>query len=272
MPALRLATFLAPNAYPAYAALTDYLARRLQRSTVLQVADTHDAYLTLNPDLAFICGLPYVLLRRQGVPIEALCAPVLVGERYAGRPIYFSDVIVRADAPYARFEDLRACRWAYNEEVSQSGYGITRHTLLQMGETRGFFGQVINLGWHQRAIQAVIDGTIDATAIDSQVLAIELSQRPELTHQLKIIAVLGPSTIQPVVVRADLPNALKQSLQEAICQAHTDDAVQNAFAQAYFAHFVPITDSSYHDIRAMLSSAEQAQFLRIDPTMPPTTP
>jgi phosphonate transport system substrate-binding protein len=33
-------------------------------------------------------------------------APVLAGDRYAGRPIYYSDVIVRHDSPISCLEEL----------------------------------------------------------------------------------------------------------------------------------------------------------------------
>src|SRR6266851_7384114 len=34
------------------------------------------------------------------------------------------------------------------EPLSQSGYGITRYSLLRLGETQGFFGQVVKTGSH----------------------------------------------------------------------------------------------------------------------------
>jgi phosphonate transport system substrate-binding protein len=57
-------------------------------------------------------GLPaansYVqLARRNRPPIELPGAPVLQGERYGGRPIYFSDVLVHRDSPFCSFADLR---------------------------------------------------------------------------------------------------------------------------------------------------------------------
>ncbi|HEX3202938.1 MAG TPA: hypothetical protein VHW42_13520 [Actinomycetes bacterium] len=46
-----------------------------------------------------ICGLPYVWLAdRHPPPVEPLAAPVLAGERYGGRPVSYSDVIVHHDS------------------------------------------------------------------------------------------------------------------------------------------------------------------------------
>ena len=53
----------------------------------------------------------------------------------------------------------------------------------------------------------VAAGEVDAAAIDSQVLAIELRDHPALAAELRVIEVLGPSTIQPVVAARHLPVA-----------------------------------------------------------------
>ena len=72
-----------------------------------------------------------------------------MGDRYGGRPIYFSDVIVHRDSPFRSFLDLRGHSWAYNEPLSHSGYGITRYHLLELGETGGFFSEVVEAGFHE---------------------------------------------------------------------------------------------------------------------------
>jgi phosphonate transport system substrate-binding protein len=82
--------------------------------------------------------LPYVdLMDLPEPPVELLAAPVLVGERYGGRPIYFSDVIVRRDSPIHCFAELRGRSWTYNDTASHSGYNLTRYQLLRAGETGG---------------------------------------------------------------------------------------------------------------------------------------
>jgi len=80
-------------------------------------------------------------------------------------------------------EDLQAKRgrsWAYNEPNSQSGYGIIRHHLLQIDETLGFFGSIVEAGWHERSIHLVRSGQVNASAIDSHVLAVAMRDDPGL--------------------------------------------------------------------------------------------
>src|SRR5207248_10541169 len=135
---------------------------------------------------------------------------------------------------------------------SQSGYGITRYRLLQMGETNGFFGKVVEAGFHQESIQMVCAGQVDASAIDSQVLAVALRDDPALAVQLKVIDTLGPSTIQPVVAATHLPPDLRAALRSALLSLAADPAARDRLAEAFIERFAPITDADYDDIREML--------------------
>ena len=143
MDRLRFGTFLAPNIMPVYQAIAEEVGRRLGIETELVVETDYEACAKDENEVCFVCSLPYVEFERQGIsPAVPIAAPVLEGGRYGGRPIYFSDVIVHRDSPFASFLDLRGRSWAYNEPLSHSGYGITRYHLVEIGETRGFFGEV----------------------------------------------------------------------------------------------------------------------------------
>ncbi len=260
---LRVVTFLAPCLWPFYAFVTRYLAERLGLTAELIDGESYDR-LDDQADVAFVCGLPYVQLRRALEPaVEPLAAPVLAGERYGGRPIYFSDVIVHRDSPFRCFGDLRGCTWAYNELLSQSGYGITRHHLLLLGEVHGYFAEVIETGWHHRSIETVGSGEADASAVDSQVLALMQRERPDLAKKLRVIDVLGPSPIQPVVAVRRLPESLKADLQAMLLQMADDPEAQTVLEQYLVQRFVPVTDEDYADILHMLELAEARGFLKI---------
>ncbi|HEV8194410.1 MAG TPA: PhnD/SsuA/transferrin family substrate-binding protein, partial [Ktedonobacterales bacterium] len=206
----------------------------------------------------------YVELTRTGEPpVELLAAPVLQGERYRELPIYFSDVIVRRDSPYSAFAELRGCSWAYNDPDSHSGYNITRYTLVCLGETHGFFGCVVEAGFHQEALTMVADGRVDASAIDSQVLAVELRDHPDLVEGVRIIDALGPATIQPVVAARHVPVTLKDELRAALYAMGDDPTVRDTLDYGLVARFIPVADATYDDIRAMVAAAEAADFVTL---------
>jgi phosphonate transport system substrate-binding protein len=261
---LRFATFLAPNMLGVYRFVADYVGEKLGRRTELFVGSSFDQFAAGEADVGFICGLPYVQLARQpSPPVELLAAPLLQGERYQGKPIYFSDVIVHTESSYRSFSDLRGCSWAYNDLDSHSGYNVTRHRLVSMGETRGYFGQVVEGGSHQRSIRMVCNGEVDAAAIDSQVLAVELRDYPALRPRLRVIDALGPAGIQPVVAASRLPDSLKADIKDVLLAMGDDPVAGARLAHGFVERFLPVTDENYEDVRTMLTAAEDADFMTI---------
>ena len=256
---LRFATFLAPSMERVYTWIADATASRLGTTAELHVGRHYDELADGRADVAFLCGLPYVHLADAAEPTVApLAAPILAGDRYEGRPIYFSDVIVRADSVFASLGDLRGTTWAYNEPDSQSGFGVVRAHLARVGETRGFFGRVVEAGFHDTSIRLVADGVVDGAAIDSQVLTIALRDDPLLAERVRAVAALGPSTIQPVVAAARLPLDLQDSLCAALVDLTEDPAAAGPFAHGSMVGFVPVTDRDYDDIRRMEHDADAA--------------
>ncbi|MDQ5825732.1 MAG: PhnD/SsuA/transferrin family substrate-binding protein [Chloroflexota bacterium] len=259
---LRFTTFLAPSIRPMYEAVAEYVGRELGCDTTLVEGQSFDEFADGNCDIGFICGLPYVqLMTQKPSPVELLAAPVLQGNRYEGRPIYFSDVIVRRDSPIQTFDDLRGRSWSYNDCDSHSGYGVTRYHMVRKGQTKGYFGQVVQAGFHQESIRLVRAGEVDASAIDSQVLAVAMRDEPALTEELRIIETLGPSSIQPVVAAHTLPEGLKADVRAALLRMHTDPQGRLGLSHGLVARFAPVIDEDYNDIRKMLAATEAADFI-----------
>ncbi|HEX2029821.1 MAG TPA: PhnD/SsuA/transferrin family substrate-binding protein [Actinomycetota bacterium] len=261
MERLRFGTYLAPNVLPVYSAIAEHVGRRLGIETHLVVETSYESCERDENDVCFVCSLPYVTLERRGVsPAEPVAAPVLQGARYGGRPIYFSDVIVHRDSEFRSFADLRGASWAFNEPLSHSGYGITRYHLVRLGETSGFFGRVVEAGFHEESIRMVARGEVDASAIDSQVLAVALRDDPSLRERLRLVDALGPSTIQPVAVSKRLPTELREAVRGALVEMHVDAEARRRLARGLVERFVAVGPSDYDDIRMMLDAVEAAGF------------
>jgi phosphonate transport system substrate-binding protein len=256
---LRLVTFLAPSMLPVYRFLADRIGRRLHRRVELVVGRSVAQFEQGEADLGVLCGLPYVwLAARRPPPVQPLAAPVLQGARYGGRPIYYSDVIVGHHSPISRLEELGGRSWAFNEPASHSGHTLTLYSLLGLGAGPGFLGPVLQAGFHQRAIRLVATGRVDAAAIDSQVLAIELRDHPRLAGRLRVIGAFGPSTIQPVVAASRLPDRLKDQAREVLVTLADDPAARPVLDYGLIDRFTPVSDAAYDDIRAMLATIKTA--------------
>jgi phosphonate transport system substrate-binding protein len=261
MQTLRFATYLAPNLYETYEYIARYVGEKVGHAAVLTVGHSFDEFAEGQVDVGFICGLPYVQMADSpSCSVELLVAPVLQGERYQQKPIYFSDVIVRKDSPYASCADVRGlqvlqgCIWAYNQRVSHSGWNIVCYSLREQGEPASYFGQMIESGSHQRSVLLVLEGRADATAVDSHVLDVFLAKNREAAAELRIIDMLGPSSIPPVVIAKTVDQTLKRRVQEVLLTMHEDPHAASALRAGAINRFVQVSDEGYQDIRKMRES------------------
>ncbi|MEX2160933.1 MAG: PhnD/SsuA/transferrin family substrate-binding protein [Anaerolineales bacterium] len=265
---LRFTNCQAPNAEAHFGAIAAYLARKLGiEHEHVQVPDWRAREAALfrgEVQVGWVCGLPYVLeADRPGSSIELLAAPVMADSRYEGKPVYFSDVVVRAQEPVGDFLDLRDKRWAFNEPHSHSGYNITRYMLASKGLDGSFFAQRVEAGSHERALRLLLRGRIDATALDSTVLETELKNDPRLGEQVRIIEAWGPSPIPPWVVHRSLSVELQSRLRGALVNMHADPEGAALLASGRMKQFVAVADRDYDAIRGMYNKGKTIQFLEI---------
>ena len=256
---IRFATFLAPQLYGTYEHIARYVGGKVGYPADLTIGQSFEDFGAGRVDAGFICGLPYVRLADEPAnAVELLVAPVLQGERYRQKPVYFSDVIVRSDSPYTCFDDLSGCTWAYNEPGSHSGYNLVCSSLLERGKTLHYFGTMVKTGSHSRSLQLVLEGRADATAIDSHVLDVVLAQNKDLALQLRVVTMLGPSSIPPVVVAKSLDPDLKCRMREALLTMRGDPDMARVLHQGRIDHFVAVTDADYNDIRSIFARTQAA--------------
>jgi phosphonate transport system substrate-binding protein len=248
---------MADNAAVFCQGLAAYLARHLgvpvrvldgvlwqERERMLYRGEAH---------LGVVCGLQYVYAVDRGEQpgVDLLAAPVMGGARYQGRPIYFSDVVVRYDSPVRCLSDLRGAAWAYNEPTSHSGYILPRFVLASRGEKADFFGRVTMSGSHQRSLELILAGAIDASAIDTTVLEQELRLHPHLAEQLRVIETLGPSPVPPLVISRLVPESIRLALLRLLLEMSHDPIGMEVLARADVARFVRVSDADYDHIRHM---------------------
>lgn len=255
---LRVISYLAPNWFWFYEAIVAYLGRVLAVEIQLQ-ASQYDPLqdpilLTDQLDLAFICGLPLVRYGRVVAnQLQPIVAPVMEAPRYQNRPVYFTDVIVNAESSLFSFADLAGKTLCYNDPGSNSGYNLLRHRLLQGRHPKDFFGKTIQSGFHQRSIRWVIDGLADFAGIDSVVLEQELEDFPNLSKHLRVVEVIGPYPMPPLVAAQHLDKSLIQQIQGALLQP--DAELQAAMKKVRVKRFAAVDLSDYEAIATIYNTA-----------------
>jgi len=261
---IRFANYLSPLLQDTYTYIANSIAIRIGHPVIFNTGQSLDEFTRGQVDVGFLCGLLYVHMTggEEACPVELLAAPVLPAARYLGRPLYFSDVIVRAASRYSSFKDLAGCDWAYNECGSHSGCNLVNYSLLEHGLAPDYFGRLVKSGSHLNSLRMVLSGEADAAAIDSHLLDVVLCRDAQMSARIRVIDMLGPSAIPPIVVAKQLDPALKCALQEMLITLHKDPFSAQVLHEGGIERFVPVQDECYDDIRHMFARVQATEFPR----------
>ena len=155
--------------------------------------------------LAMMCGLPYA--QREVTP-TLVAAPVPSPSRYGGAPVYFTDIVVRADAPFKTLEDTFGDTVGYTLADSMSGGVAFANHLVPYRAREGmrlYTKAVGNLIHARGVIKALVDGRIDVGPLDSYYHDLLRHNAPLLAAQVRVVASTGPMPIPPLVATARRP-------------------------------------------------------------------
>jgi ABC-type phosphate/phosphonate transport system substrate-binding protein len=198
--------------------------------------------LWARPDLAatFICGLPFAKDPRSLVPIVA---PIPAPARYGGKPIYFTDLVVKAESPFRTLADTFGHRLAYTIPSSHSGYNAVRHHLLRYRtpERPRLYAETVGpVFTPRRALEAIIAGTADVAPLDSYCHDLLRLYEPEMTRQVRIVESTDPQPIPLLVAspESDLEQAARlsrafESAPPELCRAVAAAGFVRAESKSY---------------------------------------
>lgn len=93
-------------------------------------------------------------------------AKVLLKAVRKGRDVFYSGLIVRADKPFQKIEDLKGKSVAWVDPASTSGFIVPKASLKvkKKIDADTFFGKQTYAGSHDAVVLAVVNGTVDAGA------------------------------------------------------------------------------------------------------------
>lgn len=269
--ALRARTWIAPGQpLELFSFVVDRIAAALNRTIELDAdpstsgpgSEADDVFARGDVDLGFLCTPSYLWLRGRSPPSVKLvpAAAVFADPRAQGRPVYFSELVVRKDHAGATLADLAGTRCGYNDTTSLTGYVGMLRAVQNLGDGPAFFGTMVCLGSHERVLEAVVAGDVDVASVDANVLARLRVERPALIAGIRVVETWGPFPAQPVVVRAEL-GELAGPVARILC-ALTDDPNARARLRAFGVHgFAPTTEQMYASLQATIDALAQGRRL-----------
>lgn len=203
-----------------------YLESRLNRPVLFvhrgSYREISDMLLQDKLDFAWICGYPFVQLRRQ---LRLLAVPL-----YLGKPLYQSYVIALASNKEARsILDLRGQVFAYSDPDSNSGYLYANYRLIELKENPArFFSKAFFTWAHRTVVEAVAAGLARGGSVDGYIWETLNMLSPDITTRTRVVEKSPEFGFPPVVARARVAQADFDAMQRALL-AMAGDAEGRAF-------------------------------------------
>lgn len=182
--------------------------------------------------------------------------PLVANKEVDGQMGYHSILIVKADSPYRKMEDLKGKSMAWADANSTSGYLIPLVSLRSAGiEPDKYFGKTLFSGGHEQSVLGVINGQFDS--------AFTWSSKGHNAGQIRAMVdrgvlkmdqfrVVWESPLIPnplVVVRKDMPEDMKRELRQFWVDLYKiNPKVAEAAARGKMAGFVEVGHDMYKPV------------------------
>lgn len=206
-------------------------------------------------ELAYLGPASYGLARRV---MGERVAPIFRYLDNEGLEGYHSVMIVRADSPFQRVEDLRGRSLGFVDPNSTSGFQVPGWFLRRQGmDPAAFFARTGFAGSHEQNVTAVINGTFDAGVVSYSNDRRNTFQRmaekgmiPEGAVRVIWRSPLIPNS--PLVLRMDLPEGFRRDVTAALAALPQRDAQAFRDMSSDARGLVPAKHEDYLDIMAIL--------------------
>ncbi len=238
---------LIPNQSPdkvkaQYEPFRAYLSEKLGMPVELFVGPDYTAVVEAMAndklDLAYFGGLTYVQAKKR-----AGVYPIVTEiDRQTKTTKYHSQIIVPANSPVKKVEELKGKVFAFGDINSTSGSLYPRIMLDKAGiKVPEDLKQVIYTGAHDATAAAVQNGTVDAGGIEGRILDKLIKQGKADKSKIRVLAESEPVEGYPWVVRAGLDKALVEQITGAFLTMNDPQLLDLMRAEKY----AKITDKDY---------------------------
>lgn len=212
-----------------------------------------DAVVSGGADIAKLGPASYLLAWQSNPDIEPFATLAAARGHFSpGGSYYHSLLLVRSDNDVSAIEDLRGRRVALSDPVSTSGALIPRYEFsAEVGEPLGsYFSGQVYAGSHDRALDALLEGRVDAAFVSSKRADEYLARGLIDTDTLNILWRSEPLHHDPLVFSGAICEELKQRIRSLMA---TPSPVLEAFLHSQQAEGVaPVSHAAYEPLLPLL--------------------
>ncbi len=172
-------------------------------------------------DIAWINTLNYVKIKND-IPEMRYLATYMEKNEITGAimPYYQSYIVSLNSSPYSSLDQLEGKRFAFTDPGSTSGYAYPNLLLQKNGIVpEEFFGKIFFLKRHDRVVEALRAGSIDAGAISDGTYFTAEEHYGDILH---VIMKSDPIPLDAVVAAEDFPESKMGLYRNALLAMHPD--------------------------------------------------
>jgi phosphonate transport system substrate-binding protein len=190
--------------------------------------------------------------------------PIVQLQHANGSLGYRSCLIVHAESDLFSPEDVAGKTFAFNDPNSTSGYLVPMtFFLMEMGiDPKEYFSKLTFSGSHEASILAVANKKVDVASTNLPDVQQMVREGKVPRHAVRVIWVSKLIPNDPIVVRKDLPESLKQAIQQALEQMKANHAAAFGEGGTWIGGFVKVDDAKYQIIRDLNETAKRLAALK----------
>jgi len=215
---------------------------------------------------ALMCGFPWATWHDAIERPVPLAVPVPSPEIFGDRPMYWTDIVVRANSEVTSVADLAGARFAFTVEDSQSGYQAPRRFFAEHARTAGghLFREMVGpLITPRCVVQAIVAGDADAGPLDAWWHALLRRHEPDVAARLRTVATTAPAPIPLVVGAAGMPEPQRRRLTAALERTAGVVALAHVCDALLLKRFVRADAPSYQSLLARAREADSLGYYRL---------
>jgi phosphonate transport system substrate-binding protein len=246
---------LARQYAPLIRQLEKELGRHVEVVPALSYGTVIEGLLAGGIDLAELGPASYAIAVERGAAITAFASfTQRPGPHTESASAYRSLLIVRRDRGWSSLEQLRGKTLSLTDPASTSGAVLPRQAVQQMTGSlpESYFHRVTFAGSHDRAIESVQKGLVDAAFVSSSRLDEALRRGTLGTDEIAVLWRSAPVPYDPIVLRRPLCAPLQAKIRQVFFGDSAN--LKNLFRELDINGFLPVNDGNYAEIRKLFAT------------------